>query len=186
VLTRKWGLAPDRDLKLMLVGEPPLMLQALERGVVDATSLTVPANFVARSKGFRELVNYDNLGLAYPMHAVTTLRATIGKNPQLVAKILKALIEAVAVFKANKDKSFAVWRKYMRGASEEFLEETYQHTSAGLETVPMPSLEVIASALDIVSAHYPQAKQTDPSLIVDPSFVRRIEQSGFVAALYKK
>jgi ABC-type nitrate/sulfonate/bicarbonate transport system substrate-binding protein len=114
VLTRKWGLNPDRDVKLMPVGEPPLMLQALERGVVDATSLTVPANFVARSKGFRELVNYDSVGLAYPMHAVTTLRPTIAKNPQLVEKILKALIEAVAVFKTNKNKSLAVWRKYMR------------------------------------------------------------------------
>ena len=74
VLTRKWGLSPDRDVKLMPIGEPPLMMQALERGVVDATSLSVPASFVAKSKGFFELVNYDNLGLAYPMHAVTTLR----------------------------------------------------------------------------------------------------------------
>jgi len=44
---------------------------------------------------------------------------------------------------------------------------------------------VIASALDMISAHYPQAKQTDPSLIVDASFVRRIDQSGFISALYK-
>ena len=186
VLTRKWGLSPDRDVKLMPIGEPPLMLQALERGVVDATSLSVPASFVAKSKGFFELVNYDNLGLAYPMHAVTTLRPTIGKNPQLVERVLKTLIDATAIFKANKEKSFAVWRKYMRGASEEFLEETYQHTSAGLEAVPTPSMQVIASALDMISVHYLQAKQTDPSLIVDSSFVRRIDQSGFISALYKK
>jgi NitT/TauT family transport system substrate-binding protein len=71
VMTRKWGLSPDRDVKLMPIGEPPLMLQALERGVVDATSLSVPASFVAKSKGFFELVNYDALGLTYPQHAVT-------------------------------------------------------------------------------------------------------------------
>jgi ABC-type nitrate/sulfonate/bicarbonate transport system substrate-binding protein len=186
VLTRKWELAPDRDIKLMPVGEPALMLQALERGVVDATSLSIPAMFVARSRGFRELTNYDKLGLTYPMHSVTTLRPFLSKNPQLIENVLKSLIEAIAVFKTNKEKSFAVWRKYMRGASEEFLEETYQYTSAELEAVPTPSVEVIKSALDIVSAQYPQAKQTDPNLIVDPSFVSRIEQSGFVAALYKK
>jgi len=186
VLTRKWGMSPDRDVKLMPIGEPPLMLQALERGVVDATSLSVPASFLAKGKGFFELVNYDALGLTYPQHAVTTLRPTIAKNPQLVERVLKTLIEAVAIFKNNKEKSFAVWRKYMRGASEEFLEETYQHTSAGLEAVPTPSIQVIASALDMISAHYPQAKQTDPSLIVDASFVRRIDQSGFISALYKK
>lgn len=186
VLTRKWELVPDRDVKLMPVGEPALMLQALERGVVDASSLTIPAMFVARNRGFRELVNYDKLGLTYPMHAVTTLRSTLTKNPQLIEKVLKSLIEAIAVFKTNKEKSFAVWRKYMRGASEEFLEETYQYTSAGLEAVPTPSVEVIKSALDIVSAQYPQAKQTDPNLIVDPFFVDRIEQSGFIATLYRK
>ena len=88
VLTRKWGLSPDRDVKLMPIGEPPLMLQALERGVVDATSLSVPASFLAKSKGFFELVNYDALGLTYPQHALTTLRPTIAKNPQLVERVL--------------------------------------------------------------------------------------------------
>lgn len=88
--------------------------------------------------------------------------------------MIKSPIEATAVFQTNKGKSFAIWRKYMRGASEEFLEETYQYTSAELEAVPMPSVEVIKSALEIVSAQYPQAKQTDPNLIVDPSFVHRM------------
>ena len=101
-------------------------------------------------------------------------------------RVLKALIESIAIFKTNKQKSFAVWRKYMRGASEEFLEDTYQHTIAAMEAVPTPSVQVIASALDMISVHYPQAKQTDPNLIVDPSFVRRIDQSGFITALYKK
>jgi hypothetical protein len=104
----------------------------------------------------------------------------------MIEGVLKALIESVAIFKSNKQKSFAVWRKYMRGASEEFLEDTYQHTIAGLESVPTPSVQVIASALDMISAHYPQATQTDPNLIVDPTFVRRIDQSGFISALYKK
>src|SRR6188508_726547 len=156
VMTRKWGLSPDRDVKLMPVGEPPLMLQALERGVVDATSLSVPASFLAKSKGFFELVDYDALGLTYPQHAVTTLRATIAKNPQMIESVLKTLIESVAIFKSNKQKSFSVWRKYMRGASEEFLDETYQHTIAAMESVPTPSVQVIASALDMISAHYPQ------------------------------
>ena len=186
VMTRKWGLSPDRDVKLMPIGEPPLMLQALERGVVDATSLSIPASFLAKSKGFFELVNYDALGLTYPQHSVTTLRSTLVKNPEMVERVLKTLIEGVAIFKNNKQKSFAVWRKYMRGASEEFLEDTYQHTVAAMESVPTPSVQVIASALDMISAHYPQAKQTDANLIVDASFVRRLDQSGFITALYKK
>jgi hypothetical protein len=30
------------------------------------------------------------------------------------------------------------------------------------------------------------AKQTDPNPIIDPSYVKKIEQSGFITSLYKK
>jgi len=52
--------------------------------------------------------------------------------------------------------------------------------------VPTPSLEVIKAALDILSYQYPQAKETDPNLILDTSYMKRIEQSGFIKALYRK
>lgn len=185
VLQRKLGLLPDRDVKVLPVGDPALTLQALERGIVDAASLSMPANLMARKMGFRELVDYDKLGIIYPYNTVTTLRQTVSKNPQLVERILKTLIEAISVFKTNKEKSLSVMKKYMRGVSGDILADTYHYFSTESEQVPYPSSEVIKSALDIVSAQYPQAKQTDPSLIVDPSFVSRIEQSGFIAALYR-
>jgi hypothetical protein len=96
------------------------------------------------------------------------------------------MIEGIAIFKANKEKSIAVWRKYLRGASDDILEESFQSTLGKLERVPLPSLPVIKSGLDVLSVQYPQAKQTDPNLIIDPTFVKRIEQSGFIDALYKK
>lgn len=186
VLHRKLGLLPDRDVKVLPVGDPALTLQALERGVVDAASLSMPANLMARKMGFRELVDYDKLGIIYPYNTVTTLRQTVSKNPELVERVLKTLIEAISIFKTNKEKSLAVMKKYLRGASEDILADTYQYFSAESELAPYPSLEVIKSALDIVSAQYPQAKQTDPNLIIDPTLVRRIDQSGFIAALYRK
>jgi hypothetical protein len=42
------------------------------------------------------------------------------------------------------------------------------------------------SALDMLSLQYPQAKQTDPNPLIDPSFVKKIEESGFIRGLYKK
>jgi len=74
----------------------------------------------------------------------------------------------------------------MRGASEESLEETYRYTAAEIEQVPVPRVDVIKSALDMISLQYPQTRQTDPNLIIDPSFVKRIEQSGFIGSLYRK
>jgi ABC-type nitrate/sulfonate/bicarbonate transport system substrate-binding protein len=86
VLRAKLGLVPDRDLKLLVVGEPALGLQALERGIVDAAPLNMPLNLAAKKLGFREIVNYEKLGITYPSNTVTTLRQTAGKNPDLIDK----------------------------------------------------------------------------------------------------
>jgi ABC-type nitrate/sulfonate/bicarbonate transport system substrate-binding protein len=186
VLRAKLGLVPDRDVKLLVIGEPAMGLQTLERGIVDAAPLNMPLNLSARKLGFRELVNYEKLGITYPSNTVTTLRQTVAKNPELVDRFLKTLIEGLYIFKTQKDKSLAIMRKNLRGAADQVLEETYQSTVAEMELVPMPLLQVIRSGLDILSLQYPQAKQTDPNPIFDASFVRRLEQSGFFAGVGKK
>ena len=186
VLRAKYGLNPDRDVKLLPTGEPVLALQTLERGVVDAAGMSVPYLFAARKMGFRELANYDKLGIEYPYTSVTTLRPTLAKNPDLVEKLLKCIVEGTFIFRTQKPKAMAVLRRYMKGASDEILEETYQYTAGVLEEIPYPSAQVIKGALEMLSLQYPQAKQTDASLIADSSFMQRIEKSGFVSALYKK
>ncbi|MGH7873741.1 MAG: ABC transporter substrate-binding protein [Candidatus Binatia bacterium] len=186
VLRAKLGLIPDRDVKLLVVGEPALGLQALERGIVDAAPLNMPLNLGAKKLGFRELVNYETLGITYPSNTLTTLRQTAAKHPELIDRLLKTLIEGLAIFKTQKDKSIAVMRKNLRGVNDAILDEAYQLTVGEMEQIPTPSVAVIKSGLDILSLQYPQAKQTDPMAIFDPAFVRRIEQSGFIAALQKK
>jgi NitT/TauT family transport system substrate-binding protein len=186
VLRAKLGLQPDRDVKMLVVGDPAVGLQALERGIVDATPLTMPLPLMAAKMGFRELVNYDALGITFPANTVTTLRQTIAKRPELIENFLKTLIEGIHIFKTNKAKSLAVMKRNLQGASDEILEETYKYVVSVLEQQPYPSLEVIKNGLEILSFQYPQAKQTDPSPLIDPSFVRRIDQSGFITGLYKK
>jgi len=186
VLRAKLNLVPDRDVKLLPMGEAALTFPALEKGIVEAASLTMPYNLIAKKMGYRELVDYDRAGVVYPYNTVTTLRQTPAKNPDLTERFLKTMIEGIYLFKTNKQRSIAVLKKYMRGAADDVLDDTYEYTKAGLEEVPIPSLEIIKTALDILSYQYPQAKQTDPNPIIDPSFVRRIDQSGFIRALYKK
>jgi NitT/TauT family transport system substrate-binding protein len=186
VLRAKLGLQPDRDVKMLVVGDPAVGLQALERGIVDATPLTMPLPLMAAKMGFRELVNYDALGITFPANTVTILRQTISKRPEMIENFLKILIEGIYIFKTNKAKSLAVMKKQLLGTSDEVLEETYKYAVTALEQQPYPSIDVIKSGLEILSFQYPQAKQTDPNPLIDPSFVKRIDQSGFITGLYKK
>jgi ABC-type nitrate/sulfonate/bicarbonate transport system substrate-binding protein len=186
VLRSKFGLIPDRDVKLLPSGEPSLSLQTLEHGVVAAAAMSTPYLFIARNAGFRELANFDKLGIEYPYTSVTILRETSSKNADLVDNFLKCIVEGIYIFKTSKPKGLAVLKKYMKGANNEILEQTYQYTAGVLDETPRPSLQVVKMALEMLSLQYPQAKQTDPNLIIDASFINRIEQSGFIRALYKK
>jgi NitT/TauT family transport system substrate-binding protein len=186
ILRAKLGLVPDRDVKMLPIGEAQLAFPALERGIVQAASLTLPYTLIAKKVGYRELVNYDKAGVVYPYNTITTLRQTPIKFPDLTERLLKTLIEASAIAKSDKEKSLAVMKKYMRGASDEILNETYQYTESVTEENPTPSLEIIKAALEILSYEYPKAKETDPNLIIDTTIMKRIEESGFIKAIYRR
>jgi ABC-type nitrate/sulfonate/bicarbonate transport system substrate-binding protein len=186
VLRAKLGLVPDRDVKMLPIGEAQLTFPALERGVVQAASLTIPFTLIAKKMGYRELVDYDKAGVVYPYNTITTLRQTPVKFPDLTEKVLKTIIEGSYILKTDREKSLAVMKKYMRGTSDEILEETYQYAKIVTEEIPTPSLEITKAALEILSYEYPKAKETDANLIIDTSIIKRIEQSGFIRALYKK
>ena len=186
VLRAKLGLVPDRDVKMLPIGEAQLAFPALERGIVQAASLTIPFTLIAKKMGYRELVDYDKAGVVYPYNTITTLRQTPSKNPDLAERLLKTIIEAIYVSKTEKEKSLAVLKKYMKGTPDEILEETYQYSKNVAEEVPTPSLEIVKAALEILSYQYPQAKGTDPNPIIDTSIMKRIEQSGCLKTIYKK
>src|SRR6185295_10790449 len=186
VLRAKLGLIPDRDVKMLPIGEAQLAFPALERGIVQAASLTIPFTLIAKKMGYRELIDYDKAGVVYPYNTITTLRQTVIKQPDLTERFLKTMIEGTYVAKTDHEKSLAVMKKYMRGASDEILEETYQYAKSVTEENPTPSLEITKAALEILSYEYPKAKETDPNLIIDTTIMKRIEQSGFIKALYKK
>jgi ABC-type nitrate/sulfonate/bicarbonate transport system substrate-binding protein len=186
VLRAKLGLVPDRDVKMLPIGEAQLAFPALERGVVQAASLTLPFTLIAKKMGYRELIDYDQAGVVYPYNTVTVLRQTVAKNPDLTERVLKTLIDGSHIAKTEREKSLAVMKKYMRGTSDDILEETYRYTKSVTEEVPTPSIEIIKAALEILSYEYPKAKDTDANLIIDTTIMKRIEQSGFIKALYRK
>src|SRR5262245_22344280 len=178
VLKNRLSLDPTRDVKIVPLGEPPNILPALEKGVVDAAILGTPDRWMARKMGFRELVDFDELGIQVPYTGVSTLRATVKKSPDTTVKFVATLTDAIQVFKTNKEKSLLVMKKYLRGASDEILGETYGYFSSSTQKFPYPSIEAIKTALDILSDQYPQAKSVDPHEVADLSFVKQVENGG--------
>jgi ABC-type nitrate/sulfonate/bicarbonate transport system substrate-binding protein len=178
MLKRKLNLDPNRDVKILPLGEASDVLPALERGVIDAGILATPARLLARKMGFRELLDSDELGIQFPYVGISTLKATIKKNPETTGKLVRAVSDAIQVFKTNKDRTIVVMKKYLRGASDEILQETYSYFSTRVQRYPYPSIEAIRTALEMLSDQYPQASSVDPNEVADLSFVREVEKSA--------
>jgi NitT/TauT family transport system substrate-binding protein len=178
VLKNRLSLDLTRDVKIVPLGEPPNVLPALQTGVVDAAILGTPARLLARKMGFRELLDLDELGVLIPYVGVSTLKATVKKNPDATVKLIATLTDAIQVFKSNRAKSILVMKKYLRGASEEILGETYDYFSSRTQKLPYPSMEAIKTALDMLSDEYLQAKSVDPHEVADLSFVKQVESGA--------
>jgi ABC-type nitrate/sulfonate/bicarbonate transport system substrate-binding protein len=177
-LKRKLGLDPNRDVKLVNLGETPAILPALERGIVDAAMLTTPARLLAKKMGFRELVDFDELGVQYPYVGISTLKTNVKKNPDVTLRLVRTLTDSIQIFKSNKERALAAMKRYLRGASDEMLEETYSYFSTRMPKYPYPSMEAIRTALDMMTDQFPQAAKVDPHEVGDPSFVKQVESTG--------
>ena len=180
ILKRKIGLEPGRDVKIVNVGDTPAILPALEKGVVDGAMLTTPSRLVAKKAGFRELVDFDDLGMQYPYVGISTLKVNVKKSPDVTLRLVRALTDAVQIFKTNRERSMAVMRKYLRGASDDMLDETYGYFSARMPRFPYLSVEAIKTALEMMADQFPQATSVDPQEVVDLSFVKQVESNSAV------
>jgi NitT/TauT family transport system substrate-binding protein len=65
------------------------------------------------------------------------------------------------------------------------LDERYQHYAVKvMPKIPYPTMKGIQMVLDEIGARAPKIKSLPPSSFVDVSFLREMEQSGFVKSLY--
>ena len=89
VLRSKFGLIPDRDVKLLPTGEPYLGLQALERGVVDAAAMSIPQLFIARKAGFQGIGQFRQARRRVSLHEYRCFAANCRQESGPGGKILK-------------------------------------------------------------------------------------------------
>jgi hypothetical protein len=73
----------------------------------------------------------------------------------------------------------------LRSNDREILEETYRVFSPLYERAPYPALDGIQPILDEMSGQLPKAKNYKPDDFVDSGIMRQLDQSGFVASVYR-
>jgi ABC-type nitrate/sulfonate/bicarbonate transport system substrate-binding protein len=181
---QKWGI-PEKEVAFLQFGEQGNRLTALKAGGVDATLIQPPLTAVARKAGLTELAALADLEIDYLGTSVITTRALIKGREELIRRFVRAFVEGIHFYKTNKAASLVSIARFMRLEDPEALEETYrQYALKFTPRAPYPTAKGIQTILDDLGKKDPKARAANPSDFVESRFVRELEESGAIKALY--
>jgi len=178
------GIDPNTDVKLVPVGATADALAALSKGLVQFSILVEPFVREAEKLGFKSLVDIGSLNIPFHWNGVLTRETTIRSKGSLMAKFARALVEAIHIFKTDKEATLKIISKFTRITNPDSLERTHQAFARLLPETPSPSPEGVKTYLDYLATSRPEAAKANPKEFVDLSFVQEVQASGFIRQLY--
>lgn len=184
------GLVPRRDnIVLLGVGGVPERMSALRSGSVEATSLSPEFGQVVVSENYRVMVDLGKENVPFQSSGLVVPRSLIKTNPEMVENIAKATVEGTAfVHKPTNKEIVAVsLARNLRLDKGERIEKAYQQLVGALPKRPCPSTEGVVAMLKLMTQHglNPKAAQAKPDDIVDMTYCKKFEDSGFFRSLYQ-
>jgi ABC-type nitrate/sulfonate/bicarbonate transport system substrate-binding protein len=186
---KKVGLTPGKDVTIVQVGSGPDRLGAALTGRVTASVINPPSSFQAEKKGMTVLADVAKLGLTFQHTAPATTRKYIKEHQDSVRRYVKGHVEAVHRMWTDKETTIKVLGKYMGGGVDrEILERSRDNvlTEALFPKKQYPTLEGLKFILEDIGERDPRAKSAKPEQFVEMSFIKELDQSGFIDGLYKK
>ena len=181
----KQGMAPDRDVNVVEIGDQGAMVPALTTGAIQAAVLSDPSTFTARRDGFRELADLTQLGVEYHQSALTTTRTFATERRDLVLRFMRAIYEATHRYKTDRELGLQVLAKYLQTDDQELLNNVYTaYVTRLVQDVPRANYEGIRTILAEIAATNEQARGADPTRFLDLSFIEALDREGLEQKLY--
>jgi NitT/TauT family transport system substrate-binding protein len=178
---RKSGLEPDKDVIFISVAESQQgRLNALTRGTVAATVLAPPFSGIAKQMGMRELADLRKLDIEYAGTSIAASGSYIKSHPAAVESFLKGYIESLHFFRTQKERSIAAIMRYLKMSDRARAAEGYDYYVELMPVMPYASANGVRAVLQFLAPRQPKAASAGPEEFYDMSFLKRIEQSGFL------
>lgn len=178
-LLKKWGLEPDRDVKLIQMGGQPEIFAGTQSGVIQGGNFSSPTDYKARKAGLVELANLGKIGLDYPTVSIVSTRSYIAKDRDTPKKFLMAYTEGVQKLLGDKKFAIKTLSKYTRTKDPEILETSYAYSKNFIEPIPNLPYKAIETILGELAKKDPKAKGRKPEEFIDASFFKELEKNGF-------
>src|SRR5262249_29015038 len=183
-LLKKLGLGPG-DATIVQVGSSPVRMAALANGAIDGTALSFEEMLAAKKQGFTILLDISTLGIEGLNSDFITTRRYVRESRDTAFRFVKSMAKGVSFYVKNKKFSMDVIAKYTRSNDVEKIDAGYEYNAKIFLRKPYPALGGVALALEEIGERNPSAKAARPEQFVDSSFVKELDDSGYIDALYK-
>jgi len=161
-------------------------VEKVARGELDAANVDIPFDLQAKKRG----LNTIQLPSVPVIHNTTICASTefVWKNEEKVRAFLRALIETIHFFKTEKQKVCEILSRelaplvHLEGDDE--VEYLHREWSKLLSPKPYPHPLAVWNVYNLDVAHDPKVNFISPFEIWDTHYLRQIDDSGFIDALY--
>jgi NitT/TauT family transport system substrate-binding protein len=184
MLLRKYGLVPDKDVKIVYAGSSPALLTTLKSGNAAAGLMSAPVTAQAEELGLKHILNVTDLNIPFIFVSVVTTRKITQQKPDAVTRYLRAYTEAISIIRRDKESTLKVMGKYMKTDNQKLLAAVYEEHLPVFQRVPLMTKEAVQAVLDV--AKNPRAQQMKPEEFFDNSFLQKLDASGFIDSLYAR
>jgi ABC-type nitrate/sulfonate/bicarbonate transport system substrate-binding protein len=181
----KWGFKPEVDVPILQMGGVPPILAGMESRKIVGGPLSLPTLARAKQQGYRELADVADLVPDYQVAGVVTRRAFIKQNPEVVRGFVKAIAEAMALFRNDPESVGKVMKERLKISDPLVIAETQKDYPRYMPKIPYPGRAGIAVIKAFLDKNEPAVRSLSIDDQIDNQFVRELEQSGFFNSLYQ-
>ena len=175
---KSWGLTA-RDVEIIQTGGIAEAYAALKSGLIQATVFSPPFSTQAIRSGMVELLDFSKSDIEFVNNSLVSTAKYVKQRPEATRDVLRALIEGIWAFKADRDRGIKVLEKYTRAQDRRVLEDTYEFYSSALMDIPMTTEAGLSNILETLSESHPKARMAIPKDFFMPTFIKDLEASGF-------
>jgi NitT/TauT family transport system substrate-binding protein len=183
-LLKELGLQPESDVAVVQLQTNPNIMAALEARAIEAGSLAPPQSLQALAQGYRELGAMHRQPFEYPAGILAVRADRLRERPDQVRRVVFAVTEGIARFKADPPFAQAVLRQYTAIEDPEALQGTYDLFAPAFPRLPLLTEAAMQVAIDETAAENPRAREVAPASTMEMRFVREVEASGLLQQWY--
>jgi len=162
---------PDKGVEYIgLPGNEP-KIAAMKQGIISAALLAPPADYLAMKSGLKRLVSLADIFKDTAFTGLAANRKTIIENPQMVKRMVRAIVRSVLHTRDNPEDALQVLTKRL-GLERDAAQDAYQMIKDALVPVPTEKgVELMAQWQAIALNIKPKRK---PAEYMDLRFVNEV------------